>query len=43
LRAAAKANLAEAMWRAVQGELVPIEFLSQRMEFDAGGNVSFMP
>jgi predicted ATP-grasp superfamily ATP-dependent carboligase len=43
LRAAAKANLAEAMWRAVQGEALPIEFSSQRMEFDPSGNVSFMP
>jgi predicted ATP-grasp superfamily ATP-dependent carboligase len=43
LRAAAKSNLAEAMWRLAQGELTSVEFSSQRMEFDSGGNVSFMP
>jgi predicted ATP-grasp superfamily ATP-dependent carboligase len=42
LRAAAKTNLADAMWRVAEGERPHIEFSSQRMEFDPGGNVSFM-
>jgi predicted ATP-grasp superfamily ATP-dependent carboligase len=43
LRAAAKCNLAEAMWRAASGnELSPIEFADRPIEFDPTGNVSFM-
>jgi predicted ATP-grasp superfamily ATP-dependent carboligase len=42
LRAAAKSNLADAMWRVVNGETVSVDFSPQRMEFEPGGNVSFM-
>jgi predicted ATP-grasp superfamily ATP-dependent carboligase len=42
LRAAAKSNLANAMWRVANGETVNVDFSPQRMEFEPGGNVSFM-
>jgi predicted ATP-grasp superfamily ATP-dependent carboligase len=42
LRAAAKSNLAEAMWHAGSGDLRPIAFVDRPIEFDADGNVSFM-
>jgi predicted ATP-grasp superfamily ATP-dependent carboligase len=42
LRAAAKSNLAEAMWHAAGGDLRPIEFADRPIEFDASGNVSFL-
>jgi predicted ATP-grasp superfamily ATP-dependent carboligase len=41
LRAAAKTNLAEAMIRVTQGEVVSIDFSDRSIEFDATGNVSF--
>jgi predicted ATP-grasp superfamily ATP-dependent carboligase len=42
LRAAAKTNLADAMWRAAQGELSDITFSDRPIEFDSAGNVSFI-
>jgi predicted ATP-grasp superfamily ATP-dependent carboligase len=42
LRAAAKSNLAAAMWHAVNGELHQVEFSPRPIEFDPSGNVSFM-
>jgi predicted ATP-grasp superfamily ATP-dependent carboligase len=42
LRAAAKSNLAEAMWLAANGDIRPIEFADRPIEFDPSGNVSFM-
>jgi tyramine---L-glutamate ligase len=42
LRAAARANLAEAMWRVSQGENAAVEFDSRPLEFDPSGNVSFL-
>jgi predicted ATP-grasp superfamily ATP-dependent carboligase len=41
LRAAAKGNLAEAMCRIAEGELVGVEFSDRPIEFDPSGNVSF--
>lgn len=42
LRAAAKSNLAEAMWHVAQGEEHNVEFSQRPIEFDSTGNVSFM-
>jgi predicted ATP-grasp superfamily ATP-dependent carboligase len=42
LRAAATINLAESMWQIANGNMRPIEFSRQSIEFDANGNVSFM-
>ncbi len=42
LRAAAKSNLAEAMLRVADGDTTAVEFLARALEFDAGGNVSFV-
>ncbi|MEX2092173.1 MAG: ATP-grasp domain-containing protein [Pirellulales bacterium] len=42
LRAAAKSNLAAAMLRVAEGDAAPVEFLDRALEFDAGGNVSFV-
>lgn len=42
LRAAARANLAEALWHIAQGEPQRVEFSPQPLEFDPAGNVSFM-
>ncbi len=42
LRAAAQANLADAMWRIAQGETQQVEFSPRPLEFDPVGNVSFM-
>ena len=43
LRAAAKSNLAEAMIRIAEGNASPVDFLTRSLEFDALGNVSFLP
>jgi predicted ATP-grasp superfamily ATP-dependent carboligase len=43
LRAAAKSNLAEAMIRVAEGQASPVDFLTRSLEFDALGNVSFLP
>lgn len=43
LRAAAQGNLAEAMWQIGLGEMRAIEFSGRAIEFDASGNVSFVP
>ncbi len=42
LRAAARANLADAMWRISCGEEAAVEFDSRPLEFDPSGNVSFL-
>ena len=42
LRAAAKSNLAKAMWSTAQGETPQVEFADRPIEFDSSGNVSFM-
>jgi tyramine---L-glutamate ligase len=42
LRAAARSNLAEAMWHSYQGHDVSVEFDTRPLEFDAAGNVSFV-
>jgi len=42
LRAAAKTNLAEAMWRMAQGEHFQLEFSDRAVEFDSSGIVSFV-
>lgn len=42
LRAAARSNLAEAMWRVGQGESATVEFADRAIEFDSSGNVSYM-
>jgi predicted ATP-grasp superfamily ATP-dependent carboligase len=42
LRAVARTNLAEAMWRIANGEAVDIEYGNRPIEFDSSGNVSFM-
>jgi hypothetical protein len=42
LRAAARTNLAESMWRITEGEPQHVEFAPQPLEFDPAGNVSFM-
>ena len=42
LRAAARTNLAETMWRVGQGEAPAVEFAARPIEFDSSGNVSFM-
>jgi predicted ATP-grasp superfamily ATP-dependent carboligase len=42
LRAAAQANLVDAMWKISLGELPQIDFSSRPIEFDSTGNVSFM-
>ena len=42
LRAAARSNLAEAMWHVAQGETQSVEFGDRPIEFDSSGNVSFM-
>ena len=41
LRAAARTNLAEAMWRISRGENAVVDFDSRPIEFDPSGNVSF--
>jgi predicted ATP-grasp superfamily ATP-dependent carboligase len=41
LRAAAKSNLAQAMWNVSKGEPAAIEFADRPIEFDTVGNVSF--
>lgn len=43
LRAAAKVNLAEAMWQVAAGNAIPLEFNDRTIEFDSEGNVSFLP
>ncbi|MGD9636728.1 MAG: ATP-grasp domain-containing protein [Pirellulales bacterium] len=43
LRAAAKSNLAEAMLQNAAGNLAQVEFSDRSLEFDADGNVSFLP
>jgi len=42
LRAAARVNLAEAMWRIAHGDDHDLSFLHRSIEFDPSGNVSFM-
>jgi predicted ATP-grasp superfamily ATP-dependent carboligase len=42
LRAAAKTNLAAAMLCVAEGDAAPVEFVDRALEFDAGGNVSFV-
>jgi predicted ATP-grasp superfamily ATP-dependent carboligase len=42
LRAAAKSNLAETMWKIVQGDDASVLFSDRPIEFDAAGNVSFL-
>ena len=42
LRAAAKQNLAEAMWRVVNGESLEVGFADRPIEFDPSGNVNFL-
>jgi tyramine---L-glutamate ligase len=41
LRAATKANLAEAMWQVAGGENRTVDFADRPIEFDANGNVSY--
>ncbi len=41
LRTATVSNLAEAMWRISQGDMLPIEFSDHSIEFDTSGNVSY--
>ena len=41
LRAAAKSNLAKAMWSVAQGETQQVEFADRPIEFDSSGNVSY--
>jgi len=43
LRAAAKSNLAESMFRIARGESSEIAFSDRPLEFDVDGNVSFLP
>jgi predicted ATP-grasp superfamily ATP-dependent carboligase len=43
LRAAARTNLAEAMWIAAHGDVPRVEFYPRRIEFDVRGNVSYLP
>jgi predicted ATP-grasp superfamily ATP-dependent carboligase len=43
LRAAAKTNLAESMFRIAQGESPDVSFFDRPLEFDVDGNVSFLP
>ncbi len=42
LRAAARSNLAEAMWLISQGHHASVDFDTRPLEFDAAGNVSFV-
>jgi predicted ATP-grasp superfamily ATP-dependent carboligase len=42
LRAAAQANLADAMWKISRGKLPQVDFSGRPIEFDASGNVSFL-
>ena len=42
LRAAARTNLAEAMWNVSRGEIAFVDFDSRPLEFDPSGNVSFV-
>jgi predicted ATP-grasp superfamily ATP-dependent carboligase len=42
LRAAAQANLSEAMWQVARGERPAVAFHSRPLEFDPSGNVSFL-
>ncbi len=42
LRAAARSNLAEAMWHVAHGEMRAIEYGDRPIEFDSSGNVSFI-
>jgi tyramine---L-glutamate ligase len=42
LRAAARSNLAEAMWLISQGKDTSVEFDTRPLEFDPAGNVSFV-
>jgi predicted ATP-grasp superfamily ATP-dependent carboligase len=42
LRAAARSNLAEAMWLVSQGQVPNISFYTRPLEFDPAGNVSFL-
>lgn len=43
LRAAAKTNLADSMFRIAQGESPEVAFSDRPLEFDVDGNVSFLP
>jgi hypothetical protein len=43
LRAAVQTNLAEAMWHVARGDTVDVGRAVRRVEFDADGNVSFLP
>lgn len=42
LRAAARSNLAEAMWLISQGQSPSVDFDTRPLEFDPAGNVSFL-
>lgn len=42
LRAAARTNLADAMWQIAHGEMPTIEYGDRAIEFDSSGNVSYM-
>ncbi len=42
LRAAARSNLAEAMWLISQGQRASVDFDTRPLEFDSAGNVSFV-
>ena len=42
LRAAAQANLADAMWKISRGKLPQVDSSGRPIEFDASGNVSFL-
>jgi predicted ATP-grasp superfamily ATP-dependent carboligase len=42
LRAAARSNLAEAMWLVAEGQTPSIDFDTRPLEFDPAGNVSFI-
>jgi predicted ATP-grasp superfamily ATP-dependent carboligase len=42
LRAAARSNLADAMWLIAQGQTASIDFDTRPLEFDPAGNVSFI-
>jgi predicted ATP-grasp superfamily ATP-dependent carboligase len=42
LRAAARSNLAEAMWLISQGQAPTVDFDMRPLEFDSSGNVSFI-
>jgi hypothetical protein len=42
LRAAARTNLAESMWKIAQGNPTEIEYSDRPIEFDSSGNVSYL-